>query len=148
MLGLDIDTSDADDAFARLRGSLRDAGWSAIVEASKASFARIRGEAYFKNRTGKTARSFGLERTDAWSGVIVSRSPIAAYMDGGTKPHPIVARRARALRFKIDGRTIFARRVSHPGTKPRNIAKTEGELLGPELEVAFSAKVDAAVSGI
>ena len=36
----------------------------------------------------------------------------------GTRPHEIVPRRARALRFIIAGKVIFARRVHHPGTRP------------------------------
>ena len=36
----------------------------------------------------------------------------------GTRPHVILPRRARHLRFVIGGRVIFARRVRHPGTRP------------------------------
>ena len=41
----------------------------------------------------------------------------ARYTDEGTRPHLIVPRRAKALRFVKGGRVIFARRVHHPGTK-------------------------------
>ncbi len=37
---------------------------------------------------------------------------------GGSRPHVILPRVAKALVFKIGDRTIFARRVNHPGTKP------------------------------
>ena len=38
--------------------------------------------------------------------------------EGGTvPPHTIRARRARALRFSIGGKTIFRRSVKHPGSK-------------------------------
>lgn len=35
----------------------------------------------------------------------------------GTRPHIIVARRRQALRFTVGGRTVFRRRVRHPGTQ-------------------------------
>jgi len=148
MFAIELDVDAVNDAFARLRSSLRIAGWDAIAAASKASLSRISGGAYFKNRTGKTAKSFSIERSGEWQGAIVSRSPVAAFMDRGTKPHPIVARRARALRFTIDGRTIFARSVRHPGTKARNIAETEAGLLPAELHAALTQQVTGAVSSL
>jgi len=44
--------------------------------------------------------------------------PYAGYVRWGTRPHVIRARRAKALRFEIQGREIFAKSVHHPGTKP------------------------------
>jgi|1185.fasta_scaffold23332_3 hypothetical protein len=39
--------------------------------------------------------------------------------DTGAKPHVILPRRGRFLRFiGRDGRTVFTRRVNHPGNKP------------------------------
>ena len=35
----------------------------------------------------------------------------------GTAPHIIVARRRKALRFVLNGQTVFRRRVRHPGTQ-------------------------------
>jgi hypothetical protein len=46
-------------------------------------------------------------------------APYAGAIDGGSKPHVIVPRKAKLLRFiGRDGRTVFARRVNHPGNKP------------------------------
>jgi hypothetical protein len=39
----------------------------------------------------------------------------ARWVHDGTRPHVIVPRRARVLRFEVGGRTVFARRVNHPG---------------------------------
>lgn len=41
----------------------------------------------------------------------------ARYVAEGTRPHEIVPRNARALRFTVGGRTVFATRVMHPGTQ-------------------------------
>lgn len=43
----------------------------------------------------------------------------AGYVNDGTRPHDIRPRNARALRFRVGGRTVFARVVHHPGTRPR-----------------------------
>lgn len=63
---------------------------------------------------------------------------IYKFVDGGTKAHPIVAKRSRYLAFSSGysaktrvniigsqsggpfGSTVFAKSVKHPGTKPRN----------------------------
>ena len=40
----------------------------------------------------------------------------ATFVENGTRPHEIRPRRRRALKFKVGGRTVFARVVQHPGT--------------------------------
>ena len=54
------------------------------------------------------------------SGVMTLRHPAAGYVIHGTRPHVIVPRRGRALRFQAGGRTVFAARVNHPGNRPNN----------------------------
>lgn len=40
----------------------------------------------------------------------------AAAVEFGTRPHTIVPKSGKALRFNIAGRVVFARSVRHPGT--------------------------------
>lgn len=49
--------------------------------------------------------------------LVRATKPYAGFVEFDTKPHEIVARRKRFLRFTVGGRTVFARRVRHPGTK-------------------------------
>jgi hypothetical protein len=51
---------------------------------------------------------------------MLSPHPLSRFIQQGTRPHTIVPRRARMLRFYWPrvGRVVFARRVNHPGTKP------------------------------
>lgn len=44
----------------------------------------------------------------------------AVTTDRGSRPHVILPRRARVLRFESGGMTVFARRVNHPGTRAKN----------------------------
>lgn len=43
----------------------------------------------------------------------------APMVNDGTRPHVIRPRRAKALRFKVGGRTVYAAVVRHPGTRAR-----------------------------
>lgn len=41
----------------------------------------------------------------------------AQYVSSGTRPHVILPKRGKALRFVVAGKVVFARRVNHPGTR-------------------------------
>ena len=78
-------------------------------------------------RTGKLRAStrFQLKGTDESMRVEVRQGARSAagvmyrpFVTGGTRPHEIRPVNAKALRFNIGGRTVFAKRVNHPGTKP------------------------------
>lgn len=48
---------------------------------------------------------------------VVSAAPYAIYVERGTAPHIIEPKKAKALRFVVNGKVIFAKRVRHPGTQ-------------------------------
>jgi len=52
-------------------------------------------------------------------GIAVVGPEYLLYLILGTRPHEILPHRARALRFDIEGRVIFAKRVYHPGFPPQ-----------------------------
>ena len=54
-------------------------------------------------------------------------APYAPFVHQGTRPHVIMPRNARALRFEVGGRTVFARRVNHPGTRARPFLKNAAD---------------------
>lgn len=76
----------------------------------------------FKPHTGNLQKhtKYRVVRTSAGRILRLSNdSPYAGAIDGGAKPHVIVPKRGKFLRFiGRDGRTVFARRVNHPGNKP------------------------------
>ncbi|MGW4731842.1 hypothetical protein ACWEQC_22210 [Streptomyces shenzhenensis] len=53
-------------------------------------------------------------------GVIVCDHPAVRYVLDGTRPHIIRPRRAKALRFEVSGRVVFAAYARHPGTRANN----------------------------
>lgn len=48
---------------------------------------------------------------------IESTHPATMYVIKGTRKHIIRPRRRKVLKFRVGGRTVFARVVHHPGTK-------------------------------
>ncbi len=90
----------------------------------------------YTDRTGALTRSIrrggvgwhGKElRGEVTSGVHYGK-----YVEQGTRPHPIVARRARVLHFIVDGKEMFTPQVWHPGSRPYPflgpaVLRTEGE---------------------
>lgn len=66
-------------------------------------------------RTGKTRRSVHAGAIRSHGAEIIG-SAIAVMIDTGTRPHGIEAG-GRRLRFQDGNRTIFARKVDHPGTR-------------------------------
>jgi hypothetical protein len=76
-------------------------------------------------RTGRLKRNIHA-RNAKFTGPLTAESEIyvrvryAKFVIGGTRPHIIRARRAKALHFQMDGRDIFAKSVQHPGTRPNN----------------------------
>lgn len=46
---------------------------------------------------------------------VTSSSPVAVFQENGTHPHQIVAAPGKVLAFQVNGSTVFARRVQHPG---------------------------------
>lgn len=53
-------------------------------------------------------------------GVVTCNHPATLYVREGARPHIIRPRGARALRFEVDGRVVFANVVHHPGARPND----------------------------
>lgn len=88
--------------------------------------------------------------------LVDTNSEIYRYVNDGTRPHVIVPKRARALRFQgtytaktipgtiearsggSSGSDVFARGVLHPGTKPRHFDK----LIAAKWQRAFKAEME------
>jgi len=77
-----------------------------------------------KHRTGKLGDSVRALPTEVsgdfiHGGAVAGGGPVdyARPLEYGSQAHDIVPVNARALRFVIDGKVIFAQRVHHPGTR-------------------------------
>lgn len=61
------------------------------------------------------------------SGSVGDDAHYAAPVHEGARPHVIRPKRAKALRFEIGGRVVFARLVRHPGMRGRPFLRNAGE---------------------
>lgn len=96
---------------------------TAVDVACKAGAQEARTVHRYKDRTGNLTKSIdgrvvSFDHLGA-SGVLEATAKYASYVENGTRPHRIEARKAKALRWEdSDGGVHFARAVNHPGTKP------------------------------
>lgn len=63
---------------------------------------------------------------------VTAHANYAAAVHEGTRPHVIRPRTARALKFQMGGRTVFASSVNHPGTRPRPFLRNAAETVARE----------------
>ena len=88
-----------------------------LEESAKFVFAEVKERAPV--RTGKLRESIALVKVSDLHYIVGSPLEYAVFVERGTRPHIIRPKRARALRFEVGGETVFAKKVEHPGTKPR-----------------------------
>lgn len=98
---------------------------------------------YAKTSTLYKSHTYGLRSSITWGAqmgtssahaVMRASAPYASFVEFGTKPHTIEARRGTHMRFVQNGAIRFARIVHHPGTKPRPFMAQAQERATPLLE--------------
>ena len=107
-----IDTSDYDNKMSNLQSVLKRMPREILEQ----------GSAVIENdlqrnvpvRTGRLRNSITREVSDT-SAVIRTNSGYGRFVNDGTAPHIIYPRNGRFLRFEIQGKVIYAKRVRHPG---------------------------------
>lgn len=111
MIRVRVDSQQFELDFARSALGFRQGVRASLAHAAAEALRLARAKA--PGRLGKTVASE--VRADGFS--IGSPSKVALFVEAGTVRHVIEAS-GKALRFQLQGRTVFARRVQHPGTKP------------------------------
>lgn len=72
-------------------------------------------------KTGQTKARMYFNLATSGQGLILtvgSTSKVALWHHQGTGRHPITPKFAKTLRFKVNGRIVYAKAVNHPGTRP------------------------------
>lgn len=85
-------------------------------------------------RTGRLAKGIREKvrvRGHTVVGILDSEAPYTMFVENDTRPHVIRPRRARALRFLVGNRVVFARRVRHPGTKGKHMFREGAKEVHP-----------------
>jgi hypothetical protein len=124
---------------------LADARRESVARAVAAGAEEARSNHRFQSRTGATVagiQGYVIVATEAEVvGVLESTAETSVFLNDGTRPHEIVPRNAKALRFETDGKVVFAARAQHPGTAPdpffdHGVERAE-EVFAEELEAAL-----------
>lgn len=122
MLHVSVDLSSFRQQARRTVDALQDAALHAPRVAAQEGAAEAQKVGQFKDRTGRLRSGIvarfvrGSESSVTWQ--ILSRAPYSKFVEQGTRPHVILPRNAKALRFVINGQVIFAKKVNHPGSRP------------------------------
>lgn len=125
MFSVAFDLSDLESKVTRHRQELLSLGAVAMDNLGNSVAQSITSGRYYTNRTGALSRSVEVQRISPLQRRVIAKAKHASYVDQGTRPHVIQARRAKALRFVMGGVVVFRRSVHHPGTRPRDFSGQE-----------------------
>lgn len=104
----------------------------------------------FKPQSGalQSATKTRIVRTSGGKLVRISNAKkYASAIDGGARPHVIVPKRGKFLRFRgRGGNMVFARRVNHPGNRPYKFLYRATNAAGRVMERNLSQRLSAIAS--
>ena len=95
----------------------------AAISRRLADTIRSNAERLAPARTGRLRRSIRVvEGAGGYMALMGGReAPYAPFVEYGSRPHIIRARRAMALRFEVRGEVVYAKYVMHPGTGAQRV---------------------------
>lgn len=142
-----FDTRETRVDLERLFAELEVAAKKALQDALTSAEQHARNTTQFQDVTGTTRKGIHAFVTNgsALEGQLISMGSATRFIEYGTKPHQINAR-GSAMRFVVNGQAIFARRVHHPGTRPRPFmqeARDHGEQV---LDYGLELRTDEAIT--
>jgi hypothetical protein len=94
-------------------------------------------------------KAIGFEKATVGTKVAVvgTSHPKMIFVEEDTKPHAIKPKKGKFLAFKINGRTIFTKRVDHPGTKGKHSFAKADDFTEKQLLVQLQNAVEATLQG-
>ena len=132
MASVEFSLSEFYSAFADLQAGLRNAAHQALKSAVDDAYDSAKTTALFKDGPKANLRG-SIEKgiPEALEGFIKAggrKAPYGRYVEDGTVPHDIVAKKGGMLRFVSGGTTFFRRRVRHKGTTARPFMAVAGKV--------------------
>lgn len=105
----------------------------------------IQDSTLFRDRTGELRGTLTIIDTGAFSKRLVAPANHAKWVNDGTQPHVILPVNGQFLRFVVNGRVIYAKKVNHPGTTKRQFMEHAGEAGGQAMKILFEEGAERAV---
>jgi hypothetical protein len=118
----------------------------ALVIAVHAAKESATSTTLFNDVTGETRANIREEMTAPLKGKVTAQGKVAVFLNEGTNPHEIRAKRGGKLRFQVQGQTVFARIVHHPGTRPRPFMDQAAEFGEQVLDYGLDDFTDRAIA--
>lgn len=97
----------------------------------------------FRSRTGNLVRSIQVLAPDRWNRVVSANAPYAHYVEfGNNRNGPwIYPKYKKALKFELNGQTVFAKRVRSHGPLPyMTPARDRAEKIAPQVISSYIAR--------
>lgn len=131
------------EALAQAPEALEDEMEAGVQEIAEEIQRRAQQVHRFRNRTGNLEDSIKAETSGLRGRVYVdmAQAPYGRYVIDGTRPHDIMAKRAKALEFGDH----FSKKVHHPGTQPDDFMDEAEESVRGQIDAVFSRHVDEAM---
>lgn len=139
------------DAFSREPAVVRRNMRNAVEESLEIVKEEARATHRFQPRTGRLASSVEKAMTGNSSGVVFLNSavaPHAASIHDGSRPHVILPKNKKVLRWASGGRFVRALVVHHPGTKPDPFLVNAGERRTPDIERRIQQGIDKSIAEV
>jgi hypothetical protein len=99
----------------------------AVQQAGERAAENARLTPLFKDGKRAATRGTIKFRMAGSSGKLIARGA-SHFLEWGTKAHVISPKKGKMLRFAVAGNMVFARKVQHPGTRPRPFMRDAREV--------------------
>lgn len=124
----------ARDALNTLQASIYNNAAQALKAALSVTVQQAKQSTAWQNRTGALRSSIVAKQSDSFEGTVGAYARHAVFVEWGTRPHEIRPRNASILAFQVNGSTVFARKVNHPGTEPTKFMGAAADVGAQTLE--------------
>jgi len=122
----------------------------ALDKSAKAVQSLARVKHRFRSKTTMLEKSVDYEvnTTDMDATVFLNEAvaPYGPFVHEGTKPHQILPRAKKALRWTNGGKFVFAKGVWHPGTDKDQFLYEAGKAALPKINLLFTHAVEDLVA--
>lgn len=145
MLDVQVHVAEFMASIKRVEADMIAGAKQALGQSTAFAVSVAKGTPTFKDRTGQLRSSITRGQKSTWHTFVKASAPHARFVEFGTKPHIIEARRGKTLRFVAAGGIFFRKRVHHPGTKPTHFMQTASDAGEHALERMIEEAINRAL---
>ena len=141
----ELDLSEVDRLLDGLESSLPQLQMKIGKQVRHATFAESQNRCPVKKGILKKS---GYERVEGRNHVIGYTAPYAVPQELGSRPHIIVPKNKRFLHWKVGGKSIFAKKVNHPGNPPKAYLRGAWAAIRPRVPKIAKAVIEQHLRGV